>query len=80
MELKLGRHIYVITNNDMFMDNTACIQLLTQSKETGIGSGRPHPVLSQRAIKELAGFKKTNHEHNYGSRVTMFSIKTKILE
>jgi hypothetical protein len=80
MELKIGRHTYVITDNDMFMDNTACIQLLTQSKETGIGSGRPNPVLSKRAIKELAGIEKVRHEHDYGSRVTIFSIKMKALE
>ena len=29
MELKIGRHTYNITEIDMFMDNGACIQLLS---------------------------------------------------
>jgi len=32
MNIKIGRHTYEITADDIFMDNGACVQLMTQSK------------------------------------------------
>lgn len=51
IELKIGREIYTITPDDKFLDNGACIQLLTQPIKKGFRSYRP--VLSKRAAREL---------------------------
>lgn len=56
LTLKVGRHTYDITEKDLFMDNGACVQLLTQSKETPDWGRIPNPVLSKRAEKELSKY------------------------
>jgi hypothetical protein len=54
MELKIGRHIYEITPEDRFMDNGACVMLLTQSKEKQTSPWHINsPRLSKKAIKEI---------------------------
>ena len=54
VELKIGKHTYNITRNDVFMDNGFCVQLLTQSKRPiGNFMSRPNPVLSKRTIKQI---------------------------
>ena len=57
--LKIGRHEYQITEKDTFMDNGACVLLITQSKEKSDWGRRPHPVLSKRAIKEISKFERS---------------------
>ena len=56
MKLKIGRHEYDITENDIFLDNGCCVQLITQSKEPVRWGHQPHPVLS----KVLGGKLKKN--------------------
>ena len=51
IELKIGRITYDITNNDVFMDNGYCVQLITRT--AGYGWTKHYPVLSKRAIKEI---------------------------
>lgn len=75
MDLKIGRHKYVITENDSFMDNGACVQLLTQSEENSSWGHRPNPVLSKKAIKEISVFKRVDKDHGYSTSVQVFSLK-----
>lgn len=67
MKLKIGR--------DCFMDNGACVQLLTQSKEKSTWGSRPSPVLSKRAIREIAKCERIEKPHNYGGDVTIYRLK-----
>jgi len=76
MKLKIGRNEYEITCSDIFMDNGACVQLMTQSKEYSIGwGGNPPPVLSQKAIKQINKYDHLPQENNYGINVETFSLK-----
>jgi len=73
--LKIGRHEYDISSDDTFMDNSHCVQLTSQSKENiDIGGGRCNPVLSQRAVKQIASFERMQLQHGYGSNVQIFSL------
>ena len=74
MKLKIKRHEYDIDSGDSFMDNGACVQLLTQSKEKSGWGRRPNPVLSKKAIKEISKYDHIYHEHNYSSGVKIFSL------
>ena len=74
MKLKIRRKEYEITSRDRFMDNGSCVQLLTQNGPWK-NWGYTTPVLSKKAIKELHKFKIIEHEHNYGSNVSIFSIE-----
>jgi len=74
MKLKIKKHEYEITPTDEFMDNGACVQLLTQSKEASVWGCRPTPVLSKKAIKEIAAFNRIQKEHKYGPTVTIFAL------
>lgn len=72
IELKIGRHTYVITELDRFTDNGSCVQLTTQSKERSHWGFRLDPVLSKRAIKELKVFDR--HEISSAGRLVIFSL------
>jgi len=76
MQLKIKRHEYEITEKDIFMDNGACIQLLTQSKERGDWGRRPTPKLSKRAIIKINKFEKIPVESKTKpSWCKLFSLK-----
>ena len=76
MELKIGRNIYTITEEDMFMDNGCCVQLMTQSKEISNWGKRPTPILSKRAIKEISKYDRIQHSHNYNQKdLQVFNLK-----
>jgi len=53
--VKIGRHEYEITQEDCFLDNGKCVQLMTQSQEPVEWGRRANPVLSKRLVKELDG-------------------------
>ena len=72
--LKIKRNKYKITADDEFMDNGLCIQLLTQSKEMDRWGSRYRPVLSKRAVKEIAIFERIEFAHNYSESVSVFSL------
>ena len=74
MNLKIGRYEYIITAKDKFMDNGACIQLLTQSKEKSTWGRRPSPVLSKRAIKEIKEYTKIQHQDHDETGTQIFSL------
>jgi len=74
MEIKIGRHIYEITSEDVFMDNGACVQLLTQSKLRGDWGKTINPLLSKKLVKDLDKFIRVQKKHRYGSTVQIFSL------
>ena len=75
IRLKIGRNEYDITSNDTFMDNGACVQLTSQSKEKiQLGGGRCSPVLSKKAVKEISKLERMQLQHGYGSTVQIFSL------
>ena len=74
LTLKIGRHEYQIQENDCFMDNGSCVQLLTQSKEKSFYGISPSPVLSKRAILEINKFIHNPVKHGYGQTVKVFSL------
>ena len=54
MQLKIGRHLYEVDHTDQFLDNKACIQLITQHVPgTYSHNGGVSPVLSKAAVKQL---------------------------
>jgi len=75
MILKIKRHEYEITSKDLFMDNGACVQLLTQSKEKADWGRKRTPVLSKRTVKEISKFKRIQKKHNYHAGVEVFSLE-----
>ena len=73
--LKIGRHEYIITEKDKFMDNGCSVQLLTQSKERSDWGRRPSPILSQKAIKYISQYKRIEYKHDYPKTVSIFCLK-----
>ncbi len=74
MKLKIKRNEYEISEDDEFMDNGACVQLLTQSQEKSYWGHSPSPKLSKRAIKEIGKYKHVLKDHGYGEGVKVFSL------
>jgi len=54
--IKIGRHEYDIQVGDKFLDNGACVQLLTQSKEKCEWGKKTSPVLSKKVWKQVLEF------------------------
>lgn len=75
LTIKVGRHEYKITAKDRFMDNGACVQLLTQSKENRDWGRRATPILSREAIRLIGKFERVHVPHNYGSSVEVYSLQ-----
>lgn len=74
LTLKIGRHSYQIKEDDRFMDNGACVQLLTQSKEKYIYGQSQAPVLSKRAVAEISKFTHNPISHDYSNDIKIFSL------
>ena len=72
--MKIGRYEYDINENDIFMDNSACIQLITQSKENNNWGSRPNPVLSKDLAKKVRKMKLIIRKGHWDT-VKYFSIK-----
>ena len=54
MKLKIGRHTYSITREDVFLNNGKCVQLMTQKVPSPhYFSGEKTPILSKAAVKQL---------------------------
>jgi hypothetical protein len=73
--IKVKRWEYEITESDKFMDNGACVQLLTQSKQRDSWSRRITPKLSKQAIKQISRFERIPHEHPNSVGVQVFSLE-----
>ena len=74
IDLRIGRHIYTITNKDIFFDNGACVRLMTQSKRTDEWGPNIEPTLSKAAIKKISKFKHIQKRHRYGNDCKVFSL------
>jgi len=80
MKIKIGRYEYDITEDDKFLDNGACVQLLTQSKEKKhrFDDKPPTPKLSDALIKKIKKMELIQHPVATGlEHCKMFSIKIK---
>lgn len=75
--LKIGRHEYDITEQDVFMDNGAVVLLVTQSNELGCYGGIPAPRLSKRAVKEIEIFDRVELRKQLYGPVSYFMLRTK---
>jgi hypothetical protein len=73
LTLKIGRSSYVISEHDKFLDNGACIQLLTQK-----GPFKKYHyttlVLNKSNIKDILKFNKKFYRHNYEKYCKVFSL------
>jgi len=77
--IKIKRHVYDITDSDLFMDNGCCVQLMTQSRERATWGRRPSPVLSKRAVKQIGAFSRVEVPHKYGAHISVFKLQNKVL-
>lgn len=71
LELKIGRKIYFITPDDKFLDNSNCVQLITQL----VPFHRHSPVLSKRAVKELKEHAHTIKSYHGVKGCTVIQLK-----
>lgn len=74
VSLKIGRMVYDITEADKFLDNGACIQIMTR-RGPWSGWHRTIPVLTKTATHEIGAFARVNHPHCYGEGCTVFSLQ-----
>ncbi len=74
--LKIGRKVYEISDEDVFMDNKACIQILSQNKEGSFPQlGKVALLLTKKAIKQINKYDRIPRKNRYGSDVEIFSLK-----
>ncbi len=73
-ELKVGRNTYIITANDRFFDNGACVQLVSQSKEKYTWGRQATPILSKKSAKQLMAMDLVDCKSPYSSEVRFFGI------
>jgi hypothetical protein len=74
VSLKIGRQVYDITEDDKFLDNGACIQIIT--KRGPFDTWRhTTPILTKKAMREIGAFARVNHPHKYSSGCTVFSLQ-----
>ena len=73
INLKIGRYEYEITEKDTFMDNGACVQLLSQAKQWNVWR-YVTPVLSQKAIKQINKFERIPVASEF-TNVQVFRLK-----
>lgn len=76
INLKIGRNLYEITEEDRFLDNGVCVQLVTQSKEKSDFGHRPAPTLSKTANDEISKFQKVFLSHHYGDGCKLFTLRS----
>jgi hypothetical protein len=74
ISLKIGRQVYDITEADRFLDNGACIQILTQRGKYA-NWHYTTPMMTKKAIREISEFARVNHPHKYGECCTVFSLQ-----
>ena len=74
VSLKLGRQVYDITEADKFLENGACIQIITK-RGPFANWHYTTPTLTKRATREIGAFARVNHPHQYGEGCTVFSLQ-----
>ena len=75
IELKIGKNNYKISEQDKFLYNGHCTQLMTQSKEKVHFGQRALPILSQENIKQIEQYEKVGLPHTYFKGCRFFSLK-----
>ena len=73
LTIKVGRIFYNITTDDVFLDNGACVQLITQ-KGPLKDWRHTSPVLPLREVKRISAFTKIQRKHNYDNSCSVFSL------
>jgi hypothetical protein len=74
ISIKIGRRVFNITEADKFLDNGACVSIITRR----IWSGTWHtstPLMTKKAMREIKAFRRVEHPHKYGSGCTVFSLQ-----
>jgi hypothetical protein len=76
MQVKIGKFCYLLKEGDKFMDNGACVQLMTQSQEKcfDFSVRRPCPIVSKKVWKEILknlNYVKQNKENGSYSIFTI---------
>lgn len=76
LKLKIGRREFDITEADKFMDNGACVQIITRRIPAGSWN-MTSPILTKKAIRDIGAFVRVPQPHKYGEGVTIFSLQYK---
>lgn len=75
LSIKVKRWEYEITERDKFLDNGACVQLLTQGKQRDSWGRKITPILSKKAINQIGKFKRVPCEYPGLLGVNVFSLE-----
>jgi len=74
VSLKIGRQVYDITEADKFLDNGACVSILTKRGPFSDWHFTI-PIMTKKALREIGAFIRVNHSHKYGAGCTVFSLQ-----
>jgi hypothetical protein len=74
ISIKIGRHVFNITEADRFLDNGACVQIMTRSIPFDTWD-TSNPCMTAKAMREIKAFRRVEHPHKYGSGCTVFSLQ-----
>jgi hypothetical protein len=80
MKVKINRKEYEITTADKFLDNGACVQLLTQSKEKTVRFWKATPRLPKCLTNKIMKLKLVDVKHGYGEKCRVFYISQESLD
>lgn len=67
--LKIGKNEYAITEQDKFCASYSIVTLLSRAKT--------NPELKAKHIKQINQFERVQHDHKFGSMISIFSLKAK---
>lgn len=74
VSLKIGRNGYEITENDRFLDNGACVMIVTQ-RAPNRGWRSFNPVMTKKALREISAFERVSRPSRFGEGCTVFSLR-----
>ncbi len=81
IDIKIGREVYTFTEDDVFLDNGACVQCFTKSVFTNISILNPPLKMTNKALKLLDEKCErviiTTHNFSKIEGLTVFSLKLK---
>lgn len=73
ISLRIGRRTYDITEADRFLDNGACVHILTQVRRQLVWSIE-HQIMTKKALREIAHFTRVEHPHKFQGNCVVFSL------
>ena len=71
IDLKIGRVTHAVTDESVFVDNGATVQLITDRVNR---YGFVWVVLTKKGIKEISKFKRNNVKNGHGSHAKSFTL------